>query len=218
MKPRLLILVIACLAVSTDTAGQSLTADEIDKAIQAGQTGKHKQLIATCQAVIGFREAFSAEKLGLQFTGSYEVNLSQTVGQIALLSAAARRFYKPFMVEQVPDNLKTVGVVMTAEPSLPSESSTTPGSISVAAPIEMMVIKAWPNRTLVAKPIEFTTEPIEWPKVAGQTVRANRARAEFRLGEIRELTQGQLEVAVVTPAGERTCILSSRDRARVFAR
>lgn len=218
MKRPSLILVMACVAVYTHAGGQSLSADDIEAAIQAGQKGTHQRLIATCQAVIGFREAFAAEKAGIVYSGSFEVNLSQTTGQIALLSAAARRFYKPFTVEQVPDRLKAVGVVMTAEPSQPYESSTLRGSVSMAAPIELLVIKAWPKRTLVVKPVEFTTEPVEWPNLAGQTLRANRARAEFRVGEILELPPGQLEVAVVTPAGERTCILSSRDRGRVFGR
>jgi hypothetical protein len=217
MKSRLPILVMAFLSVCAHAAGQSLTADEIDKAIQAGQTGKHKQLIATCQAVIGFREVFRNEKVGLNFLGSYEVNLSQTAGQIALMAAAAKRFYKPFTVEQVPDNLKTAGVVMTAEPSQPEESSTLRGAIWVAAPIELMVLRVWPRGSPV-RPVELTTEPVEWPNVAGQTLRGNRARAEFRIGEILEMPQGELEVVVVTPAGERTCILSSRDRRRVFGR
>jgi len=126
-------LAIACVAFCTHAAAQSLSADDIEQAIQAGQKGTHERLIAKCQAVIGFREAFRAETVGVDYSGSYEVSLSQTTGQIALLSAAARRFYKPFTREQVPERLKAVGVVMTAEPSQPYESSTTRGSISVAA-------------------------------------------------------------------------------------
>jgi hypothetical protein len=212
------ILVIACVAVCASAAGQSLTPEEIDKAIQAGQRGTHRQLNATCQAVIGFGEAFKGEKAGLDFSGSYEINLSQTTGQIALLSAAARLFYKPFIAAQVPEDFKTLAVFMTAEPSGPYESSTTRGSISVAAPIELMVIKAWPNRKLFVKPIEFETEPVEWPNIAGRTLRGNRARAKFQIGQMMELTAGDLEVVVVTQAGERSCILPARDRRRVFSR
>jgi hypothetical protein len=218
MKPLLCVLVIACVAIGAHAAGQSLTPEEIDKAIRAGQNGTHKQLIATCQAVIGFRELFKGERAGLDFSGSYEVNLSQATGQIALLSAAARRFYKPFIAAQVPEDLKTVAVFMTADPQEPSESSTTRGSISVAAPIELMVIKAWPNRNLVVKPTDFKTEPVEWPNIAGQTLRGNRAHAKFQIGQMSELTAGDLEVAVVTQAGERSCIVPSRDRRRVFGR
>jgi hypothetical protein len=218
MKPVASIPAIVCVAVCASAAVQPLTPEQIDKAIQAGQKGTHKQLIATCQAVIGFGEAFKGEKAGLQFSGSYEINLSQTDGQIALLSAAARRFYKPFIAAQVPEELKTVAVFMTAEPSEPYVSSTTRGSISVAAPIELMVIKAWPNRKLFVKPIQFKTEAVEWPNIAGQTLRGNRARAKFEIGQIMELTAGEIEVAVVTQAGERSCILPARDRKRVFSR
>ena len=64
MKRVASILVIACVAVCASAAGQSLTPEEIDKAIQAGQKGTHKQLIATCQAVIGFGEAIQGRKSG----------------------------------------------------------------------------------------------------------------------------------------------------------
>jgi hypothetical protein len=218
MKSWIAVLTVACVGVCASAVGQSLTPEEIDKAIQAGQRGTHKQLIATCQAVIGFGEVFKGERAGLDFSGSYEINLSQTTGRIAMLSAAARRFYKPFIAAQVPEDLKTVGVFMTAEPSEPYVSSTTRGSISVAALIELMVIKAWPNRKLFVKPTEFKTEPVEWPNIAGQTLRGNRARAKFEIGQMMELTAGDLEVAVVTQAGERSCILPARDRRRVFSR
>ena len=209
---------LSSLALAAPAGAQSLSPEEIDKAIVAGQTGKQKQLLVTCQAVIGFREIFKGEKTGLDFTGSYEINLSQTAGRIALLAAEAKRFYKPFTAAQVPQDLKVTEAVMTAEPAPPELSSTMRGSISVAAPIELLVIKAWPNRKLVVKPAAFTTEAIEWPNVSGQTVRGNRARARFRLGEIAELPPGDLELAVVTPAGERTCTVPSRDRRRVFGR
>lgn len=218
MKLLTSILVTACVAVCASAAGQPLTPEEIDKAIEAGQRGTHKQLIATCQAVIGFGEAFQGERAGLDFSGSYEVTLSQTAGQIALLSAAARRFYKPFTAAEVPEDLKTAGVFMTAEPSEPYVSSSKRGSISVAAPIELVVIKAWPNRKLFVKPTELKTEPVEWPNIAGRTLQGNRALAKFQIGQMMELTAGELEVAVVTPAGERTCILPARDRKRVFGR
>ena len=212
------VVLMSAIVLAMPASAQSLSPEEINQAIVAGQSGKHRQLVLTCQAVIGFREIFKGEKAGLDFTGSYEVHLSPTTGRIALLAAEAKRFYKPFSIAQVPDELKVSDAVMTAEPAAPELSSTTRGSISVAAAIELLVIKAWPNRKLVVKPTAFTTEPIEWPNVAGQTVRANRARARFRLGEIVELPPGDLELAVVTPAGERTCIVPSRDRRRVFGR
>jgi hypothetical protein len=218
MNLRITFFAVASFAMSVASHAQTLTPEEIDKAIRAGETGRHKQLITTCGAVIGFREAFKEERVGQVFTGSYEVTLAPTTGHIALLAAAAKRFYKPFALEQVPDDLKTLDTIVTAEPSQPYESSTMRGSISVAAPIELIVVKAWPNRKLVVTPAEFTTEPVEWPNVAGQTLRGNRARARFRTGEILELPPGDLEIAVVTPAGERTCSIAARDRKRVFGR
>ena len=218
MKPLIAIVAAACVAVSASAAGQSLTPEEIDKAIKAGQEGKSKELIATCQAVTGFGEMFRGEQTGLMFNGSYEITVSQSDGQIALLSAAARRFYKPFIASQVPEVLKTVAVYMTAEPSEPSVSSTTRGSVSVAAPIELMVIKAWPNRKIFVRPSAFKTEPVEWPNIEGRTLRGTRAFAKFEIGQMSELTAGSLEVAVVTQAGERSCILPERDRKRVFSR
>lgn len=218
MSPVVVIALISSIALASSARAQQLSPEEIDQAILAGQSGKQKQLLIVCQAVIGFREIFKGERVGLDFTGSYEITLSRTTGQIALLAAAARRLYKPFTAAQVPENLKTSDALLTAEPSSPELSSTTPGSISVAAPIELLVIKAWPNRALVIKPTSFNAEPVEWPNIAGQTLRGNRAHARFRLGEILELPPGELEIAVVTPAGERTCIVPRGDRRRVFGR
>ena len=212
------IVLMTTVALAVSANAQSLSPEEIDQAIVAGQSGKHRQLLITCQAVIGFREIFKGPRAGLDFTGSYELHLSATTGRIALLAAEAKRFYKPFSIAQVPEDLKVADAVMTAEPGAPELSPSTPGSISVAATIELLVIKAWPSRQLVVRPTAFTTEPVEWPNVAGQTVRANRARARFRRGEILELPPGDLELAVVTAAGERSCVVPSRDRRRVFGR
>lgn len=218
MKSITAALLWSALTIAMPVTAQTLSPEEIEQAIAAGQSGKHRQLLITCQAVIGFREMFKSERTGFDFSGSYEVHLSPTSGRIALLAAEAKRLYKPFSIADVPADLKVTDAVMTAEPSAPELSSTTHGAISVAAAIELLVIKAWPNGKLAVKPTAFTTEPVEWPNVAGQTLRANRARARFRPGEIAELPPGDLELAVVTPAGERTCIVPSRDRRRVFGR
>ena len=79
----------------------------------------------------------------------------------------------------MPDDLKTAAVFMTAEPSEPQVWSA--GSISVAAPIELLVIKAWPNRKLFVKPTDFKTEPVEWPNIGdkrcGAIVLARNSRS-----------------------------------------
>jgi hypothetical protein len=206
-----------CWAVAAPAFAQTLTPSEIDAAIEAGQTGKEKSLVFTCEAISGFRELFRAEKAGHNPLGSFAITIALSTGRIALMSAEAKRFYKPFAPSQVPADLKTTAAFLAAEPRTPDTGST-PGSYIVPSLIEQLVIRTWPKRDRFVVPTELVTAPVEWPNVGGTPVRANRARARFSIGEIRELTLGELEAVVVTQAGERTCSIRSGDRKRVFGR
>jgi hypothetical protein len=216
MKPLIFALVLTCFAAARVSA-QTLTPSEIDAAIEAGRTGKEKPLIFTCEAVVGFRELFRAEKSGQNPMSSFAVTIALSTGRIALMSAEAKRLYKPFAASQVPAELKTMAAFFVAEPREPEPGSTS-GSYIVPSLIEQLVIRTWPKKDRFVVPAEFVTAPVEWPNVGGAPVRANRARARFALGEIRELTLGELEAVVVTQAGERTCSIRSGDRKRVFGR
>jgi hypothetical protein len=216
MKLLMFAFVLTCWTAEL-AAAQALTPSEIDAAIEAGQTGKEKPLVLTCEAVVGFKELFRAEKAGHNPLGSFAITMALSTGRIALMSAEAKRFYKPFAASQVPAELKTMAAFVVAEPR-PPDVGTTAGSYIVPSPIEQVVIRAWPKRDRFVVPTELVTGPLEWPNVGGAPVRANRVRARFAVGEIRELTLGELEVVVVTQAGERTCSIRSGDRKRVFGR
>lgn len=217
MKPLIFALVLTCCAAAAPVSAQTLTPSEIDAAIAAGQTGKEKPLVLTCEAVVGFRELFRAEKSGHNPLGSFAITIALSTGRIALMSAEAKRLYKPFAASQVPAELKTLAAFLAAEPRAP-ETGATPGSYIVPSLIEQIVIRTWPKRDRFVVPAELVTAPVEWPDVGGAPLRVNRARARFALGEIRELTLGELEAVVVTQAGERTCSIRSGDRKRVFGR
>jgi hypothetical protein len=195
-----------------------LTPLEIDAAIRAGLNGRGKQLIVACSAVVGFGEAFKPQTGSILPLGGFEVTFSLTTGRIALLAAAARRFYKPFVAAEVPEDLKRLAVIVDAEPQDPSIESGQPPKAIVASPIQQIVVKGGLRGDRVVRPTEFKAEPVEWRNVFGSTVRANRAHARFDVGEIRELPSGAIQVVLVTSAGERGCLVLPGDRKRVFER
>jgi hypothetical protein len=138
---------LCCLLIASPAAAQALTPQQIEDAIAAGRNKREKQLLFTCPAVIGFGAMFRGEKAGINQTGGYGVTVSLPTGRIALLSAAAERFYKHLEPDAVPADLKTMAVIVTAEPGEPSLSSGPPRTASVAAPIQQMIIRDWPCAT-----------------------------------------------------------------------
>jgi len=209
---------VAGCALATSASSQSLTAGEIDAAIQAAHDGREKQLILSCRALPGFGEYFKEKEDAARstYSGSFDIVAASTAGHIALLAAAAKRLYKPFTAKDVPDDLKTTGVIVTAEPENPQTLKS--GAMNFASPIEQIVIKASPKGERFVLPTSLKTEPIEWSGPGGRIIKGNRARARFAAGDIRELPPGGLDIAVVTTAGERRCGIRSGDRARVFGR
>jgi hypothetical protein len=219
MNAVVLVMFLALCAVPAHSFAQALTAAEIDDAILAGQSGKEKQLVYTCTAVIPFREIFRLEKVGssIMANNAFDITLSMTTGRIARLSAAAKRLYKPYTAAEVPVDLKMLAAILDAEPQEP-EQSTSNGTIwySVSSPIQQIVMKT-PKGDLVVRPNDFKTEKIEW-SVGGKRVPSNRAHARFPVGQIRELPPGEISIVAVTEAGERRCSMSTGDRRRIFGR
>jgi hypothetical protein len=207
---------LCCLLIGSSAAAQTLTPQQIEDAIAAGRNKKERQLVFTCPAVIGFGAMFRGEKAGINQTGAYAVTVSLPTGRIAQLSAAAERFYKHLEPDAVPADLRTMAVIVTAEPGEPIVSSAPTRSASVAAPIQQMVIRDFPWRHDIVRPDTLKLDPVQWSNVLGTTVNATRAEARFPLGAVRELTTGELEIILVTTAGERSCSMPERDRKRIF--
>lgn len=130
------------------------------------------------------------------------------------MAARAKRLYKPLKLDDVTEDLRTPAVVVSVEPIDPQSSGK---RISVAAPIEHIVLKSKSNAEQVAQPSRVEKEPVEWSNLLGGRVEANRAVAFFDFGSVKELPPGEFDIVVVTTEGERRCKVGLKDRQKLFA-
>jgi len=130
------------------------------------------------------------------------------------MAAQAKRLYKPFSLDVVDEDLKAPAVFVTVEPNDPSRSDKT---ISVAAPIEHVVLKSKAKSETVVQPTKVDKDTVEWSNLLGGKVEANRAVAWFDQAAVRELPAGEFDIVVITPNGERRCKVGTKDRVKLFA-
>jgi hypothetical protein len=195
-------------------AAQSIDDAAIEKAIKAGQDKKLAQLVSDCVATAGFGEGLGAALAGgIQPDGAFSVVVSANLGRIAFMASEAKRLYKPLSIADIPEELRTPAVFVFVDPHKPSRSQNT---YSVASPVERVVLKAKTKPDAVVQPEKFETEPVEWSNLLGGKVEANRALALFPMEAARNLPQGDVDVVVITQAGERRCKVGTKDRDRLF--
>lgn len=210
----LFVAVFFCFVSLASATAQILTDAEISAAIKAGESKKFSHLISDCYAKPGFGEVMGASLAsGVTRDGGFTVTLSGNAGRIAYMSARAKRFYKPFVVDQVTEDLRTPAIIVSAEPQDPSRGSS---NISVAAPIEHIVLKSKAKSAHVVQPQRVEMEPVEWANLLGGKVEGNRAVAFFEFGAVRELPPGEFDIVVITTNGERRCKVGAQDRQRLF--
>jgi hypothetical protein len=214
MNLRALILsFVASGVVSGAVYAQVLSDSDISAAIAAGQSKRFVSMIVACTAGAGFGADVAAGMAGgIQPTGGFGVNVSRNDGRIAFLAFNAKRLYQTFSIADVPDELRVPTVFVTVEPEPPARQTS---SITVASPIERIVLKSKANHEAVAQPSTFSTEPVEWSNLMGGKVTANRATATFSIGDVADLPNGDIDVIVITEAGERRCKINEKERAKL---
>lgn len=188
---------------------QPLTPPQIEAAIEAGQSGRERQLYSRCQATAGFLDRVLVGPDFHPDAEHFHISFSLTPGRISTLAAAAKRLYKPFTPAEVPAALRTLAVFVDAEPHQPAAGS----SYTVSA-IEHVVLKS--QNGVVVQPDDFKTARVEWGVAQGLKAAPNRAFVRFPVGGVRELPSGDFDVVLVTQAGERRCKVGATDRARLF--
>jgi hypothetical protein len=205
---------IVALLISVALSAQNLTDAQILAAIKAGESKKFDHLISDCVATSGFGESMAAGMgTGVTRTGAFSVTVSTNEGRIAFMAARAKRLYKPFVLENVSEDLRAPAVVVSIEPNDPSTSGKT---IRVAAPIEHVVLKSKAKSAEVTQPEKVEMEPVEWSNLVGGKVAGNRAVAFFDYGAVQELPAGEFDIVVITAAGERKCKVGLKDRQKLF--
>ena len=214
MTRRSTLVALWVFAAAASASAQSLADADIQAAIKAGEARKFNHLVSDCIATAGFGEHMAAGAAGgVQRTGSFQVVLSGNAGRIAFMAAQAKRLYKPFVFDNVTEDLRTPAVVVSVEPNDPSKSGSV---ISVASPIEHIVLKSKSKNEVVVQPTRVEKEPVEWSNLLGGKVEANRAVALFEHGAVGELPAGEFDIVVITPNGERRCKVGNGDRTRLF--
>lgn len=207
-------LAIAFTLFAVVTSGaQGLSDAQVTLAILAGENNRFKHLIAECNARASFGELMGGSlEGGVQQDSRFKVTLSGASGQIALMAAEAKRLYKRLTIADIGSDQRTDVVSLMIEPERPSSGR---NSISVAAPIEHVVLK---GKSSIVQPIRMDTEPLTWSNLFGGKVENNRAIATFNYADVAGMPAGEIEIAVVTTRGERKCKIDTQDRARVFSR
>lgn len=214
MLTRSLVLASALTAAATTALAQAPAADAaIESAIKAGATRKYKHLISDCYATAGFGAGLAGAMVGgANRNGALNITVATNLGRIAFLAAEAKRFYKPFAAADVPADLREPGIYVWVEPDEPSGSR---GELRFAPVIEHVVLKSKADDTRVMQPLHVELEPVEWKNMLGATIEGNRASASFPAHTFQEMPPGDVDVAVVTQAGERRCKIGTSDRARL---
>jgi hypothetical protein len=133
----------------------------------------------------------------------------------ALIAGAAynaKRLYRHLTPDDVDQNFKVKSIAVVVLPDDPAMNSRT---YYVPAVIQHVVLKSR-NDGSVAQPVQVLTEPVSWSNLVGGTIQANKATAYFTPFALSELSGGDIDIVIVTAAGERKCKISNKDLDKVF--
>lgn len=191
-----------------------LTDAAVMQAITAGTSNKYEKLLSTCRARVSLGSAMLGAAIGsgIRPVGAYHVAVSGPSGRIALLAADAKRLYKRFGLADATDAIRSPNVYVTATPETPHRNGDT---FEVASPIEAIVLQSKVNRTAI-HPADLSLTPVEWKNLMGATFTGTSAVATFTTSEFLELPVGDIDVVLITAAGERRCEVGKDERRRVL--
>ena len=192
-----------------------------DDGVQAAiDEGSSNALSASCTANPGMGSIFgnaltAAVGGGTTYTGGYSVTFLSHYGQIATVkSERERRYMPPPTPSDIPNELREPRLHLWIEPDGDSDGD---NLIELSASIEHVVIRPEDRTEGVIQPIDFTTEPVTFRNLLGAEYVATRALATFPADSALEAAADRdLEVVVITPAGERRCNVDNDRIYRMF--
>lgn len=211
---RLLAITLLASSGTAAASAQPLTPETIRTALAAG-TSRHLDIFtAACIASPGFGENMSAALTGgAQLTGAFDIRIAGPAGRIALRAAEARRLYRPIptLDDLAPADLEP-GLSVEAEPRAPTRTAS---GMEIAAPIQQVVLAPKRKPATPLQPTALDLEPVSWANLLGGTATSTRAIARFSAADSDTLPPGDLQVILVTAAGERRCTIRATDRRRL---
>ena len=199
--------VVLCVAIAIGSrAPQStkrLSDAEVLAAIKVGEQRQSRTLTSSCTARPGFGEAMLRSNDDV--LGAYDVHTRSNFGQIAAMADEAKRQYKPFTIKDMPATLRAPHVLVFAYPSCSN------GYGRFTSAIRSIVLRSNDKKN------EFVTSNDTQELGAIEDRIGSAYSATFPYDKVGELPAGDLEVVLVTEAGERRCKIGKKDRDKLFS-
>lgn len=190
---------VACFAAP---AAAQYSDAQLQEAIKIGQTGKSRRLVSSCVATSAFMDLS-------QWNGSYDVAILNGLGRVASLAEEAKQKYLGFPLSNVDDELRTPAIYLIAAPHKPKFTS---GKWHLTAPSSHAVLKSKDNEDQVLQPEKFTTSPVSWSNAFGAEFQGTQVVAQFSFDGFGAFPKGDVDIVLITDAGERRCKVGQKDR------
>lgn len=211
-----LVLVLSAPVLAQSLRVHTLSDEEVQATIDAALDDDDvlDDLSRDCRANPGFGERLGANLVGgAHHTGGYRVTFTSHYGQIALAVKDSERNYMPAPApDDISDDLREPVLSLWIEPL--GDTNRTDSTIDLSASINHVVIRPEDREEGVIQPIEFSTEPVTFQNLLGAEFVSTRALATFPADSALEASlERDLEVVLITEAGERRCNV---DNDRIF--
>jgi hypothetical protein len=204
----------AATRMFNDAAASMSTNAEIIQAIQDGEANRFDNLATSCHADPGFGSIVGgAIAGGISPNSGFTAIIGTNEWLIAGAAYNAKRLYQRLTPENVGENFRVKSIAVVVLPDDPGRSSRT--TYYVPAMIQHVVLKSR-NGNSVAQPVQVLTEVMTWSNLVGGTIQGNKATALFQPFALNELPRGDIDIVIVTSAGERKCKISNKDLEKVF--
>lgn len=195
----------------------TLTDSEVQAALNIGLDGNEINKVRRyCDARAGFGQILgqSLMNTGTTTLGRFRATMSSNIGEIALIAYEKKRKYQPVGLEDVPAGLREPAAFVSIAPL---GDSVADGQVDLPSLIEHVIVRPKGNKDGAVQPLNIQTNPTYLQNLFGAVIAANTAVVSFPAQAIYEIAQNDdVEIVVITAAGERKCDINDDDIRRMF--
>ena len=210
-------LVLALLAVPGYQGLPTLTDSEVQAALDVGLDGNEINKVRRyCDARAGFGQILGQSLIntGTTTLGRFRATMSSNIGEIALIAYEKKRKYQPVGLEDVPAELREPAAFVSIAPLGDSFAD---GQVDLPSLIEHVIVRPQGSKDGAVQPLSIQTNPTYLQNLFGAVIAANTAVVSFPAQAIYEIAQNDdVEIVVITAAGERKCDINDDDIRRMF--
>ena len=211
------LLALGLLAMPGYQGLPTLTDSEVQAALAIGLDGDEiRKVRRYCDARAGFGEILgkSLVSMGTTTLGRFRATMSSNIGEIALIAYERKRKYQPVGLEDVPAELREPAAFVTIAPLGDSAAD---GQLDLPSLIEHVIVRPQGDKDGAVQPLSIQTNPTYLQNLLGAVIAANTAIVSFPAEAIYEIAQNDdVEIVVITAAGERKCDINDDDVRRMF--